>query len=290
MRGLIPLLAFFLLALAPSHGADAAPASTGDSIAIAIPDLGRLCDTWLWVRSDGIIGVSTPQMSGTHRTLILHPDMRYELHQRRAARDTTLCQGIFTVSEQTSKAGGRTLLIEFGNWIEKYEEIMLVDFETPNIVHLAGYPCQDCPEHVYARGRSMTIDGEVKRGERFRADLWDGREFDLSPAEFGWEIAVRDTARPAGNLARLTPQLRIAATSSQRTMDFIFSPEVGRSIQGKGIDRDPTVEEIDRVSDIGWGTLAIRDMMLGAAGPGRKQSIESLRFTVTVEETIAPAP
>lgn len=271
MRRLIPLLAFYLLALPPSCGAGVAPAATSDSTWIAIPEFGRLCGTWLWAETDGVIGVSTPQLSGTRRTLILRPDLTYELHQRRAAQDTTLCQGHYTVSEQESREGDRTLTIAFADWYQQYEQIMLVEFESPDTVRLAGYPCADCPSHVYVRGQSKTIEGEVRRGKRFRAHLWNGRSFELSPVDSCWEIAVRDTVRPSENLARLTPQLRVDAAASQRTMDFIFSPEVGRS-------------------ETGWGTLAIRDTVLRAAAPGRKPTIVTLRFSVNVEEASGAAP
>ncbi len=295
---------------APSHAGGPQP----DSAAFVVPDFGRVFGTWLWIKTEGVVAATSPETKGARRRLVLKPDFTYEFHHRVGTRDSVLCRGLYSMSEQSSAGGDAILLVEFENWFEKYERIMLVDFETADTLHLAGTPCANCPEHTFVRGRSVTIDGEAKRGEPFHAYLWDGLEFELVPTELGWEIAVRDTTRPDENLARLTPPIPGAANprliegpafsadvargqdgadAPWRKREFIFSPDVGLSIQGPGSDQAPTDEEIERVGEVGRGVLMVGSLEIGSsaarAAPGGMGWIESMRFTVSVEQAVRGA-
>ena len=299
-------------AAGPPPGAEAPPpTNAADESAFQIPDFARVFGTWLWLRTDGIAAISTPETRGARRRLVLKPDYTYQFRHRTVERDSLLCRGLYSLSEQSGTQGRAILLIEFEGWIEPYEKSMLVDFESEGVVHLVGYPCENCPEHTFARGRAATIEGEVKRGERFQADLWEGVRFELNPTELGWGIAVRDTSRPQENLARLTPPLHGEANprliegwhfrnkagtgpnlgdgnAPGTVRDFIFSPDVGRTIQGPGSEEPPTEDEVVRVAAAGRGTLVIREMKLGEPVPGRRAWIESMRFSLDVEERTSP--
>src|SRR2546427_6399155 len=78
----------------PAHrsraGARKAPATKAAEPEAALPDIGRYFDTWLWVKSEGFVATSTPETKGAARTLVLNPDLTYELHQRRDTRDSVL--------------------------------------------------------------------------------------------------------------------------------------------------------------------------------------------------------
>jgi hypothetical protein len=271
-----------------------------------LPDFGRYLDTWLWVESQGLVAASTPGTKGAARTLVMNPDLTYEFHQRRGTRDSLLCGGRFSVSEQSTIGGDPFDFLEFEGWVEPYERRMEASFDGPDTLTLLGEKCQNCPEHTFVRGRSAIFGGSVKRGEPFRRDLWDGLRLELDPIDLGWEIVLRDSARPRENLARLTPpshsipkprsiegwNLREAhpgpgagiVNAPQATREFIFSREVGKTIPGAGADSAATEWEIERVGNQGRGVLAIEEMRLRPGVSSDRAGIESMRFTVAIEE------
>ena len=286
--------------------ARSSPGDTGAGGSI-VPDLGRYFGTWLWIKSEGLVAESDPETKGAARTLVLEPDMTYEFHERHDTRDTVLCRGGYLFSEQSQKGGDVLEAFEFEGWFEPYERRMVADFDGPDTLHLAGYACDNCPDHAFVRGRTASFGGFVTRGKRFARDLWDGLRLELDPIPLGWEVAIRDTARPSENLARLTPPLHSVpnprliegwhfrnkantgpnqgdVNAPQQRRDFIFSREVGKTIQGAGPDHGVTEEEVERVANEGRGVLTIQEMKLVAAVPGGKAGIESMRFVVAVEE------
>ena len=302
-----------LLASAPVRKAKPAPkkapvAATSNSTDMVVPDLTRYFGTWLWVKSDGLVSVSTPETRGAERTLILNPDLSYELHQRRDARDSLLCRGTWLFSEETS--GGATVrYVDFGGWFEKYEHHMSVEFDGADTLLLAGDPCENCPEHTYVRGRTATFEDSVRAGQTYRRALWGGLVFELEPSELGWRIAVRDTTRPAEDLASLTPPFHFAPNprdiegwtfrNKQNTgpnlgdvdapgeaREFIFSPEVGRSIPSPDSvgTSGMTVEMLDRVGARGRGVLEVERPILTPPAQGERAGILSMRFRVAIQE------
>jgi hypothetical protein len=184
---------------------------------------------------------------------------------------------------------------------------MSADFLGPDTLDLAGEGCDNCPEHTFVRGRTVSFQGAVKQGETFRHDLWDGLRFELDPVELGWRIVVRDTTRPKQNLSSLTPpfhfvpnprdiegwHFRNKANTGPNTGDvnapqeerwFIFSREVGRTIQPAGAEGQITDEEVDRVEAQGRGALTVETMVLTPPKRGQEAGIQSMRFTVAIEE------
>ena len=301
--GLVLLLALPALA-------HAAPPAAPESF--VVPDLSRYFGTWLWIKSEGLVADSDPETKGAARTLVLQPDMTYEFHERRATRDTVLCRGGYLFSEQSPKGGGVIEALDFAGWFEPYERRMVADFDGPDTLYLSGDPCDNCPVHAFVRGRTASFAGLVARDGRFARDLWDGLRLELNPIPLGWEIAIRDTARPSENLARLTPPLHDVpnprfiegwhfrnkantgpnqgdVNAPQQRRNFIFSREVGRTIQGAGADHAVTEEEVERIAREGRGVLTIEGMKIVAAAAGGKAGIDSLRFTVAVEEVQARA-
>lgn len=153
--------------------------------------------------------------------------------------------------------------------------------------------------------RGVRFDAELTEGERFTFDVTDRIYFELDPDPEGWEIAVRAADRPGENLARLTPPLHgpnprqvwgwhfrnadntgpndgsVSAPQTERP--FVFSEQVGRTIQGPGSDRGPTLEEIEAVGRDGTGVLTIEDLKLGNLGRGQRASIGWMRFHVVLE-------
>jgi hypothetical protein len=244
---LIPAWSLLLLALAsPAPGAETS----------VVPDIGRYFDTWLWVKSEGMMATSTPETRGAARTLILNSDLSYEYQQRRGAADSLLCSGRYYFSEESGEGRLPTDFLDFEGWFEPYEHRMTTDFLGRDTLFLVGDRCDNCPEHMFVRGRTAAFEGSVTRGTRFRHDLWDGLALELDPTEGGWEICVRDSTHPPGDLARLAAPL-------QGSRSFTFSREPGRP---------------------GWGALDIEDIVLTPPKPGEKAAIQSMRFRVAIEE------
>jgi hypothetical protein len=273
----------------------------------AVPNISRYFDTWLWVKSEGTVAVSDPSTKGASRTLILSPDLTYEFHERRDTRDSVLCRGRFLFSEEAGVDRDTTNFLDFEGWFQSYEHRMSADFLGPDTLDLAGEGCDNCPEHTFVRGRTTSFQGAVKQGETFRRDLWDGLRFELDPIELGWRIAVRDTTRAKEDLASLTPPFHFvpnpcdiegwhfrnqANTGSnkgdvnapQEERWFVFSREVGRTIQPAGAEGQITDEEVDRVEAQGRGALTVEGMVLTPPAQGQKAGIQSMRFTVAIEE------
>ncbi len=151
----------------------------------------------------------------------------------------------------------------------------------------------------------ITLRGELRRGEEYSRRFGPGLLFMLRPIEAGWEIVVRDE-RPAENIARLTPPWHFvpnpryvegwhfrnatntgpndgSVNAPQRERDFVFSPEVGRSI-----DYPPSEEDVDRVRGFGRGLLVIESLDLGNLSAGQRAHIERMRFRVMLSWPRAP--
>jgi len=64
--------------------------------------------------------------------------------------------------------------------------------------------------------------------------------------------------------------------------DFIFSPEVGRSIDGPGSDGKLTSDDVEKVKQFGRGKLTILDYRLKDLGFGRRANFEWMKFHVTL--------
>ncbi|HZI89230.1 MAG TPA: hypothetical protein VFD83_02130, partial [Candidatus Polarisedimenticolia bacterium] len=262
------------------------------------PDLERYFGTWLWLKSDGMNATSTPETKGAARTLVLNSDFTYELHQRRDASDSVLCRGIYNFSEESSH-GITTDFLDFQGWFESYEHRMTADFVGPDTLLLSGDRCENCPEHTYLRGRSALFEGTLSQGQPYRHDLWDGLRFELVPSDYGWRIAIRDTSRKDDDLASLTPpyhfvpnprdvegwHFRDKVNAPQRVREFIFSPEVGRTIAASGSTAEITEDEVERVRARGRGVLVIEDLSLTEPAKNEKAGIRSMRFRVAIEET-----
>jgi hypothetical protein len=150
-----------------------------------------------------------------------------------------------------------------------------------------------CP----ADRQCTSFTGTLDRGERLSKPFGPGLVLVLEPAEHGWEIIVRDE-RLDENIARLTPPYHFVpnpryvegwhfrnadntgpndgrVNAPQEERDFVFSPEVGRSI-----DRPTTPEEAAQLEQAGQGRLTIASLRLGSLEPGKKAYIRRMTFSI----------
>ena len=149
------------------------------------------------------------------------------------------------------------------------------------------------------------LRGTVEDGKRFRQSFGPGFEFVLEPSPAGWEIVVREQGRDE-NLARLTPPLHFAPNpreieawhvvdappSCPRSYDastgppfpreFIFSPEVGRTIAGPQATRSISPEDVMAVQRFGRGKFTIERFEISHDAKGCPH-FRSLEFKVRLE-------
>lgn len=273
-----------------------------------LPDIARYFDTWLWVKSEGLVSVSDPETKGAARTLILNSDLTYELHQRRDTRDSVLCHGPYNFSEESGADRATMDYLDFGGWFEPYEHRMTAEFVGPDTLLIAGDPCENCPEHTYVRGKTAMFEDSVRAGQPYQRALWGGLRFELKPLDLGWRVAILDSTRPDEDLASITPPYHFvpnprdiegwhfrnkANTGPNRgdvnapgeVREFIFSPEVGRSIRDPAAgSAEVTDEDVERAQQRGRGVLEIEALDLTPPLKGERAGIRSMRFRVAIEE------
>lgn len=157
---------------------------------------------------------------------------------------------------------------------------------------------------------SQQLRGRVERGGRFTASFGIKFEFSLEPTPEGWEIMVREKERKE-NLARLSPPLHSAP--NQRYIDachfaespgtcpcafgtesapylkrkFIFSPEVGKSIDGPNSNRSVSPEDLKKVELFGTGELHVEKYEIETDKNGCP-ALKFLEFRVLTEGGYKP--
>lgn len=153
--------------------------------------------------------------------------------------------------------------------------------------------------------RVVAFEGELEQGRTFVRGFGDRFTFFLRPIPHGWIIEVQDE-RGTEDISRLTPPWHFVPNprylegwhfrNSDNTgpnaageknvnapgeiRSFIFSPEVGGTIDGPHAGREPTYEEVQRVEQFGRGTLTITEHRLNNLVPGQQAGFDWIRFRV----------
>jgi len=152
--------------------------------------------------------------------------------------------------------------------------------------------------------QQVIFAGTVKAGEHFQHAL-DGRfTFTMEPSEYGWLVAVYEIGRNE-DLARLTPPFHFvpnptqiegwhfrneddtgpndgSVNAPQEEREFIFSPEVGLSIDGPEQHYGVTPEQVKCVRLFGRGVLHIQHLVLSPENIGNRAKILEMNFRCTV--------
>jgi hypothetical protein len=160
----------------------------------------------------------------------------------------------------------------------------------------AQSPACEAP-HGY---ESIVVASQVRAGDLFRVSFGGRYALRLEPIEFGWTIGVEQRGREE-NLARLTPPWHFvpnprsiegwhfrnalntgpndgSVNAPQERRDFIFSPEVGLSLDYDGSGTPPAV--VGDVRRFGRGVLTVTDYTLTPIAEGERASFEEMSFTV----------
>jgi hypothetical protein len=150
--------------------------------------------------------------------------------------------------------------------------------------------------------RAEHVDGEVSRGETFTKPMPGGWVLRLDPAAEGWLLQVTSEDRTGEDLTRLTPPWHSvpnprqidgwhfrnaentgpndgSVNAPQQLREFIFSPRVGRDIQGPDAKASPTAEQVNEVRSFGQGWLFIHSYTLTPERRGERAAFETLRFS-----------
>jgi hypothetical protein len=153
---------------------------------------------------------------------------------------------------------------------------------------------------------SEKYPGRVEAAKPFRRTFGSRFEFILEPMPEGWEILIKEFGRDE-NLARLTPPLHFAPNSREiegwhflknpaacanrpynadagpaNPRQFVFSPEVGKTIAGPDLSKALTDEDIQVIKKFGRGELNIKNFKLTLGKDGCPK-IEWLDFIVQLE-------
>lgn len=151
-----------------------------------------------------------------------------------------------------------------------------------------------------------TFQGHVHHGQRYSRPFGSRFVFILEPRSYGWEIMVKEQGRDE-NLARLTPPLHFvpnpryiegwhfsenpsecptreysAESGPGNQRNFIFSPEVGKRINGPNASRVITPENVKAIEHFGRGLMAIEKFHM-TPGVNGCPKIERLDFSVKIE-------
>jgi hypothetical protein len=176
----------------------------------------------------------------------------------------------------------------------------LIVFALLFVGHRAAAQAPSCEPG--AGRRAERVHGDVRRGERFSELSAAGWILRLVPVTEGWLLEVTTNERIDEDLSRLTPPLHFApnpreivgwhfrnanntgpndgsVNAPQALREFIFSPRVGRDIQGRNATAGPTVEDNDAVRSFGRGWLFIDSYTLTPERSGERAAFETLRFT-----------
>jgi hypothetical protein len=156
-------------------------------------------------------------------------------------------------------------------------------------------PCTGAPGRLAA-----AVPGEVREGETFTRGFGPGFTFELHPESQGWYVSLKMHGRDE-DLSRLTPPFHSvpnpryvegwhfrnadntgpndgSVNAPGEIREFIFSPEVGDTIDGPRASRSPSPEEIERVGSFGSGRLEILDYRLADLKPGQQARMVWLKF------------
>jgi len=169
-------------------------------------------------------------------------------------------------------------------------------------------PAQTCEPTPLRHARE--IQGEIAGKNSFTARVDDAWIFSLEPADYGWDVRLRDAQQM--DLTQITPPFRMApnpreiygwhfrnAANTRGNTGDVNAPqqlrlfEFSRALSGTGGFRPPRDAPEPEDPNHGRGALTMLDMGLADLEPGQKARMNYLKFHVcltwpkTPEETIA---
>jgi hypothetical protein len=210
---------------------------------------------------------------------------------------------ILAINGLGAKPGNGWAISHCGEYWLKVEDDNVVGSINGDMKQVKRMPMQEFKNRFLYPKFSEKFSGRVEQGKQYRRTFGSRFEFILEPMPEGWQIMVKELGRDE-NLARLTPPFHFvpnpreiegwhflknpsecinrpykadAGPSSPR--QFIFSPEVGKTIAGPDSRKAFIDENIDAVKKFGRGEMEIRKIKL-SSGKNGCPKIEWLEFDV----------
>ncbi len=213
---------------------------------------------------------------------------------------------ILALNGPGSKPGIGYALSHCGEYWLKVENDEVIGSIDGNMSQIKKMPIDNFKKKFKYPKFKVKFRGHVKRGESFQKNFGNSFEFILKPFFGGWEIVIKEFGIDE-NIARLTPPFHFipnpryiegwhlmenpevctmreydAERGPENPRNFIFSPEVGRTIGGSEGQKQVTPDEIGEIERFGRGTLKIEKFKLIPKENGCPD-IEFLDFTVSLE-------
>ncbi|HSY17120.1 MAG TPA: hypothetical protein VK815_02245 [Candidatus Acidoferrales bacterium] len=161
-------------------------------------------------------------------------------------------------------------------------------------------PTEATLDLIFGDPASINFSGSIKAGQRFERPFGGRFIFALDPMQYGWEISVHEKGRE-DDLAGLTlplhgpnprdiegwdfrnedntgPSTMNSSVFSQEDREFVFSSEVGKSINGPESTNDISEDDIDRIAAFGEGELKITSLKLSPPHQSGTADIRRMDF------------
>ena len=213
---------------------------------------------------------------------------------------------ILALNGQGAKPGTGLAISHCGEYWLRVEDDYVVGSIDGGLNQIKRTPLHEFKNRFLYPRFSEKISGRIEAGKQFRCPFGSRFEFILEPAPARWEIFIKEYGRDE-NLSRLTPPFHFvpnpreiegwhlsdnpsacanrsykADAGPANPRKFIFSPEVGKKIDGIGAARAVTDEEIKDVQKFGRGELTIEKFKLEAGNDGCPK-IEWMDFSVQLD-------
>jgi hypothetical protein len=213
---------------------------------------------------------------------------------------------ILAINGQGAKPGKGLAISHCGEYWLRIENDDVVGSIDGGMKQVKKMPLREFQNRFLYPNFSEKFSGRIEAGKEFRHPFGSRFEYILEPMPEGWQIFVKEFGREE-NLARLTPpfhfvpnpreiegwqflenpsecvnRLYNANAGPANPRKFIFSPEVGKRIDGANVGRAVTDEEIKAVQKFGRGELTIDKFKL-APGKDGCPKIKWMDFSVQLE-------
>lgn len=213
---------------------------------------------------------------------------------------------VLAVNGKGSKPGDGWAISHCGEYWLKVEGDHVIGSIDGDMKQVKKMPLSEFKNRFWYPKFSEKFSGRVEAGKQFRRTFGGRFEFVLEPMSEGWQIMVREFGRNE-DLARLTPPFHFvpnprdiegwhflknpsecadrpyhADAGPANSREFIFSPEVGKTIAGPDSSKAFIDENIDAVKKFGRGKMDIKQFKLA---PGRNgcPRIEWLEFSIRLD-------